>query len=415
MGFVLPYTDNSLYVAEIFPILDAYPELSESFQNLLEERFKWDDDETWTVSLPEVGFEATLQSESVEFNFKNNLQVEAGWVEALDDFDLNWSIDSLKDLGFDFDSNIIDFDKISQKINLSFELVNFSVEAEVTTENDNGSMVDTVELSGEIVNGFPGVEFEWNHDTDDDLFNIAKQSLSLNIESSSSGDCDFSDNGMCNVEADMTIDYDGEKKFNSVHTLTLVTKPRIAWITYQIDDGEHFVVGARGENEDGKSAAFEDEGYVSVWYKVFDKKTTRPGKVANNKLGDHVVTFPLFTALEDNVWPIFEDAVEPFETMFESFGTEPKTIPNFIVYFDLWCEELLDEFGFGDVVEASRFSVWDMTNEEIKDVAEEIDMTLMESTFKNEKIPEFWEEARSYVQDLFGDEGQETFEATYLP
>lgn len=409
MGFVLPYTDVSLEIAEIAPILDSYPELSSEIQSLLEDRFDYDGDETWSVNLPELAVEATFKPNSVTAEIDNEWDFEINW----DDSELNLDWSGPGEFFEDFDLSV---GSISQQVALTYDLIDLSANAEVTTDADGKSMTDEVEISAGFENGVPSFVFEWNHNSDNQLFDVPSQSLNVELETSASGDCDFSSSGLCNAEAVMTIDYDNveEKDFSATHTATFVSKPRIAWATYQIDDGKHIVIGGRAENEDGKSATFKDEGYVSVWYKAFDSTNSRPGRVANSKMGTNVVTLPLSGGLENNVLPALEEAFEPFTKLFSALADNPETIPNLAVYFDLWCEELPDELGLASVVEASRISVWGVSNEAIQEIAEEIDATFMEETFKNQDIPEYWEACREYVQELFGEEGQELFEDTYL-
>jgi len=409
MGFVLPYTDVSLDIAEIAPILGAYPELSSEIQNLLEDRFDYDGDDTWNVNLPELELEATFEPNSVTAELANEWNFEVNW----DDGELNLDWSGPGEFFEDFDLSI---GSISQQITLTYNLFDLSANAEVNTNADGDSMTDELEVSAGFENGVPSFQFEWNHNSDSQLFDVPSQSLSVELETSASGDCDFSSSGLCNADAVLTIDYnnDAGNNYDHTHTATFVSKPRIAWATYQIDNGNHFVIGVRAENEDGKSATFDEEGYVSVWYKAFDKTTSRPGRVANSKMGTNVITLPLSQGLENNVLPAFEEAFEPFINLFAALAEYPETIPNLAVYFDLWCEELPDELGLASIVEASRISVWGLSNEEIQQVAEEIDAVFMEETFKHPEIPEYWEVVREYVQELFGEEGQEIFEDTYL-
>jgi len=409
MGFVLPYTDVSLEIAEIAPIFDAYPELGSEIQSLLEDRFDYDGDETWNVNLPELALEATFEPNSVTAEIDNEWNFEINWDEG--ELNLDWS--GPGEFFEDFDLSI---GSISQQIALAYDLFDLSASAEVTTSADGDSMTDEVEVSAGFENGVPSFAFEWNHSGDDQLFDVPSQSVSVELETSASGDCDFSSNGLCNADAVMTIEYNNveEEDYSATHTATFVSKPRIAWATYQIDDGKHFVIGVRAENEDGKSSTFQSEHFVSVWYKAFDSTYSRPGRVANNKMGTNVATFPLTDGLEHFVFPVLDDVLAPFLKLGEAISENPETIPNFAVYFDLWCEELPDELGLASVVEASRISVWGVSNEVIQEIVEEFDATFMEETFKQPVISEVWEECREFVQELFGEEGQEVFEDTYL-
>merc|ERR1719461_920732 len=169
------------------------------------------------------------------------------------------------------------------------------------------------------------------------------------------------------------------------------------------------------QNVEGKSSTFEKLEYVSVWYKEFSGTTRTPGRVANSRLGLNVITLPLAEALEYHVLPAIEEALKPFANLFENIAENPEALPNLAVYFDLWCEEALpNELGLAEIVAASRFSVNGISNEVIQEYAESIDSELMHATFKSEDIPEFYEAAREYVQELFGDEGLSYFEEIYL-
>jgi hypothetical protein len=276
-------------------------------------------------------------------------------------------------------------------------------------------MLDVASVSVGLDDGAPSVSFNWNH-SGDELFDIPTQSYSFDLETSVEGDCSFSSNGRCNAEATLTTSYDNDGEFeDNTHVATFVSKPRIAWATYQKNDDGHHVIGFRAEDEEGKSSKFENLEYVSVWYKEFPSTTKKPGMVANSRLGSNVLTMPLADALENQVMPALEDALEPFINLFENIAENPDAIPNLAVYFDLWCEEALpDELGLAEVVAASRVSFYGVSNESIQELAETIDSEFMAATFKSEDIPEFYESTREYVQELFGDEGLNYFEETYL-
>jgi len=282
------------------------------------------------------------------------------------------------------------------------------------TGSDN--MIDTASVSVGLDDGAPSLNFEWNHSGN--LFDIAQQSYTLALETSVEGDCDFSKNGICNAEAILStsyVNFDEDINEDNTHTATFVSKPRIAWATYQMNDGAHHVIGFRAENVEGKSSTFEKLEYVSVWYKEFSGTTRTPGRVANSRLGLNVITLPLAEALEYHVLPAIEEALKPFTHLFENIAENPEALPNLAVYFDLWCEEALpNELGLAEIVAASRFSVNGISNEVIQEYAETLDKELMYATFKSEDIPEFYEAAREYVQELFGDEGLNYFEEIYL-
>jgi len=308
-------------------------------------------------------------------------------------------------------------DYISQEIALTYDLIDLSASLDATTEVDGDAMNDSVTISGGLEDGAPSLNFAWEHTGELGLFGITPQSYELELETSLEGDCDFSSNGRCNAEAILSIEHTnsyGEAQTDN-HVATFVSKPRIAWATYQNNDQGHHVIGFRAEDEEGKSSSFEKLEYVSVWYKEFEETTRKPGMVANSRQGLNVVTLPLANALADQVIPAIGGALEPFTILIGNIAENPEAIPNLAVYFDLWCEEALpDELGLAEVVAASRFSVNGISNEVIKQYAETIDSEFMYATFKSEDIPEFYEAAREYVQELFGDEGLNYFEEIYL-
>lgn len=404
MGFVLPYTYDSLDVFYIAPVLETYPELGNQIQSLLEDRFNFDGSDTWTVNLPEFELDATFQSDSVNAEIGDEWNFELSWDDG--ELSLDWT--GPGSLVEEFD---VSADSISQSIALQFDLIDMTANANIVTEVDSDTMSDEFELSGELSDGLPNFVFSWNHESDDELFGLSSLEYSVALLTSSKGDCDFSSNGICSATASLTIEHNDD---SNVHTATFVSKPRIAWATYQKNDGTHYVIGVRAENSQGKSAAFSDLGYVSVWYKDFPNTFARPGKVANSKMGNNVVTFPLSEGFENDVLPVLEEVFEPFTELFANLANNPESIPNFAVYFDLWCDELPNELGLAEVVEASRISVWGFSNKKLAKYANGIDQTFMEVTLKNDAISEIWEESRYYVQELFGDDGQSTFEDIYL-
>jgi len=404
MGFVLPYTYDSLDVVEIAPVFEAYPELSDQIQSLLEDRFSFDGSDTWSVNLPEAELEATFSSDSVAAEIGDEWNFELNWDEG--ELNLDWTGPGslLEGLGLNHDS-------ISQSISLSYDLLDLTANADAVTEVDGEKMSDVFEFSGELSDGLPNFVFTWNHESDDELFDIPAQDYSVALLTSSKGDCDFSSNGICSATASVTIEHNDD---TNVHTATFVTKPRIAWATYQINDGAHYVIGVRAENKFGKSAAFSDLEYVSVWYKDFPETFARPGKVANSRMGINVVTFPLPNAFENDVLPVLEEVFEPFTDLYENLSENPESIPNFAVYFDLWCDELPKKLGLAEAVKASRVAVWGYPNKKLTNFANSVDLTLMGVTLKNDAISGIWEESREYVQELFGEDGQSTFEDIYL-
>jgi len=412
MSAVLPYTYEPIVLEDFAPILGAYPELSESIQNILDEKFVFDGNDSWDVNFPEMEFEATFESNSVSVNFADEWEFVTNW----DDGELNLEWTGPGQIIPDCHLLVDNCESVSQNIALTYDIIDLSANLEAVTSLSGDSMTDEVALSGGLDDGIPSISFEWNHSGD--LFDIATQSYALELEASAEGDCDFSSTGRCNAQAVLTTLYTNDNdniNDSNTHTATFVSKPRIAWATYQINDNSHYVVGFRAEDEDGKSAAFEDMGYVSVWFKEFSSTTRTPGRVANSRLGKNVVTLPLADALENQVFPALAEALEPFDSLFSNIAEYPEAIPHLAVYFDLWCEEALpDELGLAEVVAASRISVWGVSNEMIQEYAEDIDSGLMHATFKNEVIPEFYEEARNYVQELFGQQGLDIFEQVYL-
>ena len=407
MSAILPYTYEPIIVEDVAPIVGNYPELSGAIQNILDEKFNYDGEDSWEVNFPEMEFEATFSSDSISVNIAEEWDFVTNWDDG--EFILEWTGPG-EILGLD--------GSIGQEIGLTYDIIDLSASINAVTGVDGATMHDEASISVGLDDGAPSVSFQWNHTGEDELFDIPNQSCTIDLETSVEGDCSFSSNGRCNAEAVLSTSYKTTVKGASednTHVATFVSKPRIAWATYQVNDDSHHVIGFRAEDQDGKSSKFENLEYVSVWYKEFEETTKKPGMVANSRLGLNVLTLPLADALENQVLPAIGEALAPFANLIENIAENPDAIPNLAVYFDLWCEEALpDELGLAAIVAASRVSVYGISNETIQEYAEEFDSELMTATFKSNDIPEFYEATREYVQNLFGDEGLNYFEEIYL-
>jgi len=412
MGFVLPYSEEVLSLAAGLPDAhDNYPGLIEELDELLAQRFSYDNDGTWEVNIPEFGFEGTFEEESFDLGLNS---VVGRWTTELDFSDLDDGELNLKWSG-PADVFYLSGDSIGQTYEFTVDIANLDAKCEIETENDGDAMIDEFNVSidldqGEISN--IEINFNWVHEGE--LFSIQEQSYGLVINTEINGnECPL---GNCAIETDISTSHsiDGNEKHN-VLALTYNMKPRIAWMTAQVNNDGHHVIGFRSESRSGESTSFENLEYLSIYYKEFAGKTSRPGLVANKRLGTLVATIPLVKAIMEEIWPEIEDFLEPFANIFKVMSRNPETIPNFIVHFDTWTQSLNDEFDASDVIAATRFAsgMLKIKNEDLQETAEDLNDEIMK-VLQSDELVEKFDEVRDDVLDLFGDVGKEVVETYYL-
>lgn len=149
MGFVLPYTHETLSLANCFPeASDNYPDLFEAVDQLLEQRFSYEDG-TWNVDIPELGFEGTFEEESVNLGLKSAV---GAWTTELDFSDIGFG-----ELNFEWSGPADVFgaygDKIGQTYAIKADFANLAATIEVETENDGDTMTDEFEVKVNLDQG----------------------------------------------------------------------------------------------------------------------------------------------------------------------------------------------------------------------------------------------------------------------
>lgn len=411
MGFVLPYSEEVLSLAYAFPDAhDNYPGLIEELDELLAQRFSYDNDGTWEVAIPEFGVEGTFEEES--FDLALNSAV-GRWTTELDFSDLD---DGELNLKWSGPADVFDLsgDRIGQTYEFAADIANLAAKCEIETENDGEAMIDEFNVKIDLDQGDASnieVNFNWVHEGD--LFDIPEQSYELEIDTAINGECPL---GNCAIKTEISTSHSIEGNQNdNVLALTYNMKPRIAWMTAQVNDDEQHVIGFRSENRNGKSTSFENLGYLSIYYKEFTSKTSRPGKVANNRQGTLVATIPLVNAITEEIWPEIEDFMEPFTNILRVMTVDPDTIPAFLVHFDTWTLSLNNEFDASDVIAATRFEsgMLRIKNEDLQEEAEDLNDDIIE-ILQSDELVEGFDGVRESVLDLFGDEGKEVVETYYL-
>jgi len=411
MGFVLPYNHEVFSLADGFPeAYENYPGLIDELDELLEQRFSYDNEGTWSVDIPELGFEGIFEEESFDLGLNS---AYGRWTTELDfsslddgELNLNWSGPAEV-----FD---VDGDRLGQTFEFSADIANLAAKCEIETDNDGEAMTDKfnvkIDLDQDETSNLE-VNFSWDHEGD--LFDIDEQTYELEIDTAIKGECPI---GNCAITTDIATSHtvDGDEK-NNVLALTYNMKPRIAWVTAQVNKDDHHVIGFRSENRDGKSTSFENLGYLSIYYKKFNSKTNRPGKVANNRQGTLVATIPLINGIIEEIIPEIEEFLEPFTKIIDVMSEKPESIPAFLVHFDTWTLSLTDEFDASEVIAATRFEsdLLGIDNEDLQKGAEEAGEVVVEALQSDELVKGF-EVAREIVLDLFGDEGKENVQDLYL-
>lgn len=411
MGFVLPYSEEVLSLAYAFPDAhDNYPGLIEELDELLAQRFSYDNDGTWEVDIPELGFEGTFEEES--FDLALNSAV-GRWTTELDFSDLD---DGELNLKWSGPADVFDLsgDRIGQTYEFTADIANLAAKCEIETENDGEAMIDEFNVKIDIDQGDTSnleIKFNWVHEGD--LFSIPEQSYELGIDTEINGECPF---GNCAIKTDLETSHSIRGNQNdNVLTLTYNMKPRIAWMTAQVNNDEHHVIGFRSENRNAKSTSFENLGYLSIYYKEFDSETSRPGRVANNRQGTLVATIPLVNGITEEILPEIEDFLDPFDNILSVMSDDPQTIPAFLVHFDTWTQSLNDEFDASAVIAATRFEsgMLRIKNEDLQEEAEILNDDIIR-VLQSDRLVEGFDKVRDTVLDLFGDEGKDVVVSYYL-